>query len=165
MLQTQAGADLCVVTRDQHAFADGQGKAHKAPFAQEVLERIVRQTFLCQLMEQSLLLLRYGCVAVGDQAGAPIARHMLQKAKRLKIGRFDAAVLQGAAARAVAIPQHPQLMMSEPSSGMTALMAVMATSIMSSSGSLVVMRCAHRPGAAMIRVKVLSCLPQSLINS
>ena len=51
------------------------------------------------------------------------------------------------------------------SSGRTALTAAMATSIMESSGSLVVKFWNHMPGAVMIRVKALSCLPaQRLIS-
>ena len=45
------------------------------------------------------------------------------------------------------------------------LIALIATSIISSFGSFVVILCAQSPGAAIILVKTLSCLPHSLISS
>ena len=47
----------------------------------------------------------------------------------------------------------------------TESMAAMAHSIMLSSGSRTVNLCNHRPGAEMIRVRKLSCLPANLISS
>ena len=55
--------------------------------------------------------------------------------------------------------------MSLPSSGMTGCSAAIAHSICSSVGSLVVSLCIHIPGAEIILVRKLSCLPASLSSS
>ena len=67
--------------------------------------------------------------------------------------------------RLISLFQPHALILSSPFSGMTALRAEMATSIMPSSGSLGVMRCIHMPGAAMTRVTTLSYRPQRRMSS
>ena len=60
---------------------------------------------------------------------------------------------------------YPTQYLSLSSSGMTSTNAVIAHSIISSVGSSTVSLCSHIPGAEIILVKRLLCLPASLMSS
>ena len=62
-------------------------------------------------------------------------------------------------------PQFFVYIRSLPSSGITSLTAAIAHSIIESSGSFVVILCIRSPGAEIILVNTLSCLPASFISS
>ena len=154
----------------QNALAYGKLHVKKGPHAEQILQRTALRP-LINVREKTagqFLLRRF--VPMQNQALPIHAKMALKQANRVKGRAVNPGLFQTAASfpirllqRHFAHPQPPTI--SSPFSGITSFMAAIATSIMESSGSCVVIRCIHSHGAAMMRVNQLSYRPQMRISS
>ena len=162
-LSRRIDEQLRLLARDEHTLAHRKRKIHKLPFAQQVLERFARGTAADQRLEP--IQTGAAVLAAAQNERLPIqSEYVLEQPDRVERSRIDPRLFQLLASTAVYLLKR-HFTMSSPFSGMTAFIASIATSIMLSSGSLVVMCCIHMPGAEMIRVARLSYRPQMRISS
>ena len=154
-----AHKQLRLLARGQHALAHGQRHVEKRPLAQNVLQRPARRPLPhIRKIRFRFLFLRL-LFAVQQQRLPVEAETAREQCHRVKGGAVHAGLRQFPAAASVKrFERHgfTPPTMSSPFSGMTSFMAAMATSIIESSGSFVVRRCIHSPGAATMRVARLS---------
>lgn len=135
---------------NQHPRPHLQIKIQKAPAAQQVLQGVAFRPALGQL-GQLLLLLR----VQGIHRPAPLAScHKFHQAGGIKGGMLHTSLLQKCTnlVQCLARNGRNHHKLSSGRWGSTGVMAAMATSIMESSGSKVVSRWSHNPGALMMRV-------------
>ena len=154
-----------VLPGGENAFPHGQLHVHKGPASQNVLQGPVCCPLCGHFQKTAGFLLPCFPVSVEQQPLPVQPPHRLCQTGGVKFRAVTSGFFQPAGFLPVQLSDGHRTIRSSPFSGMTFSMAAMATSIMPSSGSLVVMRCTHRPGAAMIRVSRLSFFPQRRISS
>ena len=135
----------------EHAGAHRQLKVQEGPAAQNVLQGLPGGAAGGEFLQpgQGGLVQR----RVLPAPALPCLR--LDQRRRVEGGVLHARGLQPPAGLVKSLPR-PHHLASSGWSGRTGVTAAMATSIMESSGSKVVSRWSHRPGALMMRVKRLS---------
>ena len=162
-----AHEQLRLLARGKNALPDGQLHIKEWPHAENILQRPPGGALTDAPEKRARGLLPRLLTAAENEALPVQTEIFLKNADRIKGRAFNPGLHQLAPARAVCLFQRHLLppTISSPFSGMTSFMAAMATSIIESSGSCVVIRCIQSPGAAMIRVAQLSYRPQMRISS
>ena len=152
---------FCVCPRNEHARAHFYRKIKKIPLAQQILQGLVPGAAGAKLRQPLLRGLWHGGIWRKQRVCFAAQAAKLARVKRSVL---HARLLQQGCGLS---PQgaQPYHTLSSGRSGSTGVTAAMAHSIMLSSGSCVVMRCSHRPGALTARHTALSYFPHSLIIS
>ena len=153
-----------VLTGAEDSLSHREGEPQKVPLAQNVLERSPGGSLLHRLEEGGLLFRGGGLLPVDGQARAVQSQEVLGKQGSIPAGGVDARLGEPLPGGEVQLTAGHRIR-SSPFSGMTASMAVMAASIILSSGSLTVSRCIQSPGATSARVKALSWRAQAFCSS
>ena len=162
----QLGHSHGIIPGDQHIRRDHQVQAVEFPFSQDIGKRLSIQQPVQPLLYFPEDFCRGIQIPVQQQGGNVFSGDMGHQLLCHHVGNL--CFLAGKQCPAgiqkqITISLYQR---SAPSSsGSTASTAAMATSIMESSGSLVVKFCSHMPGADRARVKPLSWRPQSRLIS
>ena len=168
---------LGVHARDEHVGRDRDRQAVKFPLADQVGQRLTGDAPLQQRPDLLFVFIGGVQAQVAHELLLRLADGICHQQPRLeRVGLHTGALERRARGQIQIVVGLWHLSISSPfvddyqvslpfCSGMTSSSARMAHSIMLSSGSLVVRRCSHLPGADRMREQRLSCRPtQRLIS-
>ena len=159
-----------VVPGDQHIRRHRQGEAVKLPFPQDVRQGLPLEMAAGQFLDLVYVPAEHHQRKIRHQLGdAPVrgGGDDLPRGELRVLPIHLPERIPGGPKQIVIGPflVHAHQLSAPSCSGITACMAAMAHSIMLSSGSLVVNRWNHIPGADRIRVRTLSWRPTRRLNS